>query len=83
MATYHQNGQDQQREWILAQLLEPMVIGQTYYCSFRVNAAFGGNHIYPQHWLANDKVGMRFTTTPMPLGTWVIPSRCRPTMRTS
>jgi hypothetical protein len=64
--TYLQNGQTEYREWIMAPLLEPLVIGQTYYGSFRVNAAFGGNHTYPQHWLANDKVGMRFTTTAMP-----------------
>lgn len=66
MQTYHQNGQDQQREWIMAPLLEPLVVGQTYYSSFRANAAFGGNHVYPQQWLANDKVGMRFTTAAMP-----------------
>jgi hypothetical protein len=64
--TYLQNGQTEYREWILAPLLEPLVVGQTYYCSFRANAAFGGNHTYPQHWLANDKVGMRFSTIPMP-----------------
>lgn len=66
MVTYHENGQDQQREWIIAPLLEPLVIGQTYYCSFWANAAFGGNHTYPQIWLANDKVGMCFTTTAVP-----------------
>ena len=36
-------------------------MGQTYYCSFRVNAGFAGNAEYPQIWLANDKVGMHFT----------------------
>ena len=66
MQTFHQNGQDQQREWFMAPLLAPLVAGQTYYCSFRANAAFGGNHTYPQQWLANDKVGMRFTTMPLP-----------------
>lgn len=64
--TYWQNGSTEYREWIMAPLLEPMVVGQTFYCSFRANAAFGGNHTYPQHWLANDKVGMRFTTTAIP-----------------
>ncbi|HMN05259.1 MAG TPA: T9SS type A sorting domain-containing protein [Flavobacteriales bacterium] len=64
--TYWQNGQAEYREWMQAPLLEPLVVGQTYWCSFRANAAFGGNHVYPQHWLANDKVGMRFTTTAMP-----------------
>lgn len=62
MFTYHQNGASEYREWIMAPLLEPLVIGQTYYCSFRANAAFGGNAEYPQIWLANDKVGMFFTT---------------------
>lgn len=66
MYTYLENGSTEYREWIMAPLLEPMVVGQTYYCSLRANAAFGGNHTYPQHWLANDKVGMRFTTTAMP-----------------
>lgn len=64
--TYWQNGQTEYREWIMAPLLSPLVAGQTYYCSFRANAAFGGNHTYPQHWLSNDKVGMRFTTMLMP-----------------
>ncbi|MBS1937474.1 MAG: hypothetical protein JSS84_06650 [Bacteroidetes bacterium] len=61
MWTYHQNDVDEYREWIQAPLLEPLVPGQTYYCSFRANAAFGGNYEYPQVWLANDKVGMLFT----------------------
>lgn len=62
LITYHQNGIDEQREWIMTALLEPLVVGQTYYCSFRANAAFGGNREYPpQIWLASDKVGMRFT----------------------
>jgi len=63
LITYHQNGpNDEQREWVMAPLLEPLVPGQTYYGSFRANAAFGGNAQYPQIWLANDKVGMFFTT---------------------
>jgi hypothetical protein len=64
--TYWQNGQAEYREWIMAPLLEPMVIGQTYYASLRANAAFGGTETNPQHWLANDKVGMRFATAAMP-----------------
>ncbi|MDX9750983.1 MAG: T9SS type A sorting domain-containing protein [Flavobacteriales bacterium] len=66
MATYWQHGSNEYREWIMAPLLGPMVVGQTYYCSFRANAAFGGNHTFPQFWLANDKVGIRFTTMAMP-----------------
>ncbi len=64
--TYRQNGQAEYREWIMAPLLEPLVVGQTYYCSFRANAAFGGNAQYPQQWLANDKVGMLFTMQDRP-----------------
>ncbi len=52
----------EQREWIMVPLLEPMAEGQTYYCSFRANAAFGGNAQYPTIWLANSNVGMLFTT---------------------
>ncbi|MGV3636700.1 MAG: T9SS type A sorting domain-containing protein [Flavobacteriales bacterium] len=66
MYTYWQNDQAEYREWIMAPLLEPMVVGQTYYTSFRANAAFGGTETNPQHWLANDKVGMRFATAAMP-----------------
>lgn len=67
MITYLQGGfNGEGREWIMAPLLEPLMVGQTYYCSFRANAAFGGNHTYPQFWLANDKVGMRFSTMAIP-----------------
>lgn len=66
MVSYWQSGQTEYREWIMAPLLEPLVVGQTYYCSFRANAAFGGNAEYPQFWMANDKVGMRFSTTAIP-----------------
>ncbi|MCB9163702.1 MAG: T9SS type A sorting domain-containing protein [Flavobacteriales bacterium] len=66
MLTYWQNGSAEYREWIMAPLLEPLVVGQTYYCSFRANAAFGGNAEYPQIWLASDKVGMRFSTMAIP-----------------
>ena len=64
--TYYQNGPAEYREWIMAPLLEPLVPGQTYWCSFRANAAFGGNAEYPQIWLANDKVGMLFTMQDRP-----------------
>ena len=66
MHTYHQNGQAEYREWVMAPLLEPLVVGQTYFCSLRANAAFGGNAQYPQQWLANDKVGMLFTMQDRP-----------------
>ena len=60
--TYHQNGPYEYREWIMVPLVESMAVGQTYYCSFRANAAYGGNQQYPQVWLASNKVGMLFTT---------------------
>jgi hypothetical protein len=77
MFTYHQNGLDEQREWIMTTLVEPMVPGHTYYCSFRANAGFGGNAQYPQIWLANDKVGMLFTTQDRPW-LWGDPEPPRP-----
>jgi len=64
--THWQSGQTEYREWIMAPLLEPLVVGQIYYCSLRANAGFGGNAQYPQIWLASDKVGMRFTTMASP-----------------
>ena len=60
--TYHTDGSSEQREWIMVPLLEPMTVGQSYYCSLRANAGFGGNDQYPQIWLANSNVGMLFTT---------------------
>jgi hypothetical protein len=75
--TYYQNGADEQREWVMAPLLVPMVPGQTYYCSFRANAGFGGNAQYPQIWLANDKVGMLFTMQNRPWN-WGDPEPPRP-----
>jgi hypothetical protein len=60
--TYYQNGLQEQREWIMVPLLEPMSVGQTYYCSFRANAAFGGYAQYPTIWLASSNLGMLFTT---------------------
>ncbi len=66
MFTYHQNGPAEYREWIMAPLLQPLEVGQTYYCNFLANAAFGGNAQYPQIWLANDKVGILFTMEDRP-----------------
>jgi hypothetical protein len=50
------------REWLMVPLLDTMVPGQTYYCSFRANAAYGGNGVNPQNWLASDHLGLLFTT---------------------
>lgn len=67
LITFHQNGlneADQQREWAQVELLEPLVIGQTYYASFYANAAFGGNAQYPQIWVCSNNVGMLCTMEP-------------------
>lgn len=66
LLTYYQNGPEEQREWVMAALSEPMMVGQTYSCSFRVNAAFGGNAEYPQIWLASNNIGMLFTVSDRP-----------------
>ncbi|MBK9700907.1 MAG: T9SS type A sorting domain-containing protein [Flavobacteriales bacterium] len=60
--SYHLNGFEQQREWAMVPLLQPLEVGQMYYCSFRANAAFGGNAQYPTIWLASSNIGMLFTT---------------------
>lgn len=50
------------REWIMVPLLDTMVAGQTYYCSFRANAAFGGYSTNQTTWLASSHLGVLFTT---------------------
>lgn len=64
--SYYQNGLEEQREWVMVQLTEPLVAGQTYYASFYANAGFGGNAQYPQIWLASNNIGMLFTMEPRP-----------------
>ena len=61
--TYDDDSGQEWREWLMVPLLYTMVPGQTYYCSFRANAGFGGNAPNPNIWLASDHLGMRFTTT--------------------
>ncbi len=46
----------------MVELLEPLLVGETYYASLYANAAFGGNAQYPQIWLATNNIGMLFTT---------------------
>lgn len=55
------SGQDW-REWLIAPLLDTLVPGQTYFCSFRANAAFGGSEQNPINRLASNNLGMVFTT---------------------
>ncbi|HRH70263.1 MAG TPA: T9SS type A sorting domain-containing protein [Flavobacteriales bacterium] len=60
--SYVQSGVEEQREWAMVELLEPLLVGETYYASLYANAAFGGNAQYPQIWLATNNIGMLFTT---------------------
>lgn len=57
------------REYLVIQLLEPLEIGQTYYASFRANAAWGGTAQVPYASLASSHIGMRFTMHP---NQWVL-----------
>lgn len=60
--TYDDDTGLEYREWLMVPLLAPLVPGQAYHCSFRANAAFGGNSTNPMTWLASSHVGMLFTT---------------------
>lgn len=61
MFTFYKNGSQEYREWVMVELQEPLVEGQTYYGSFYANAGFGGNVQYPTIWLASSHMGMLFT----------------------
>jgi hypothetical protein len=60
---------DEFREYVGAQLLEPLVIGQTYHVSFWVNLAWDGSYWYTGG--ACNNVGMLFATHS---NTWVEPN---------
>lgn len=60
--TFDGSSGEEWREWLMVPLLETMVPGHTYYCSFRANAAYGGNGMNPINRLASNKLGMLFTT---------------------
>jgi len=60
--TYDDDTGTEYREWLMVPLLDTLVIGQVYYCSFRANAAFGGDTANQITWLASDHLGMFFTT---------------------
>ncbi|MBP9160299.1 MAG: T9SS type A sorting domain-containing protein [Flavobacteriales bacterium] len=66
MGSYILNGVEEQREWVMVHLTEPLVVGQAYYASFYANAGFGGNAQYPQIWLGSNNIGMVFTTQARP-----------------
>jgi hypothetical protein len=56
----------EQREWLMVPLLDTLVPGQTYHCSFRANAAFAGNGWNPINWIASSNLGIVFTTYDRP-----------------
>lgn len=60
--TYDGDSGQEWREWIMVPMMNTMIPSQTYYCSFRANAAFGGNVANPNIWLSSDHLGMLFTT---------------------
>lgn len=49
------------REYVVVELIEPLVEGETYYASFYANAAWGGTATNPYASLASSNVGMRLT----------------------
>lgn len=60
--TYDASSGQEWREWLMVPLLEPLLLGQSYYCSFRANAAYGGSELNPMNRLASNNLGMLFTT---------------------
>ncbi len=60
--TYDGDSGQEGREWLMVLMLDTMVPGVTYYCSFLANAGFGGNVTNPNIWLASSHLGMLFTT---------------------
>ncbi len=56
------------REMVGVELVDPLVVGQTYYASFYANAAFGGEISWPTR--ATNNMGLLFTMNPY---VWVFP----------
>jgi hypothetical protein len=52
------------REYVVIELIEPLVLGQSYHGSFYANAAWGGTAEYPLASLATNNIGMLFTMEP-------------------
>ncbi|MBP6391596.1 MAG: hypothetical protein KA352_11970 [Flavobacteriales bacterium] len=52
------------REYPMAQLLSPLVQGETYYVSFYVSAAWNGSLQNPALYLASSHIGVLFTMQP-------------------
>lgn len=63
--TYDGSSGEEWREWLFVPLLDTLVQGQTYFCSFRANAGFGGNAMTLNR-LASNHLGMLFTTYDRP-----------------
>lgn len=59
---YAYEGNSDYREYVGCELLEPLVLGQTYLVSFYTNVAFGGTYSSPT-WACNN-MGMLFTMDP-------------------
>ncbi|MCB0794695.1 MAG: T9SS type A sorting domain-containing protein [Flavobacteriales bacterium] len=60
LITFDGHTGQEQREWLIVPLLDTLVPGQTFHCSLRANAGFGGYD--PINWLASSHLGMLFTT---------------------
>ncbi|MEZ4758330.1 MAG: T9SS type A sorting domain-containing protein [Flavobacteriales bacterium] len=60
--TYDDHSGTEYREWLMAPLSVTLVPGQTYYCSLRANAAFGGDIPNQMTWLASSNLGILFTS---------------------
>jgi len=60
--TYDGSSGQEWREWLMVPLLDTLLAGETYYCSFLANAAYGGTSMTPQNQLASDHLGVLFTT---------------------
>ena len=50
------------REYWMVQLYTSLTVGQTYYASFRANAAYRNDGQSDQAWIASSGIGMLFTT---------------------
>jgi hypothetical protein len=61
----------------MAQLLQPLVVGETYYISFYVSAAWNGTESNPQHYVATSNTGALFSMQPRPWAigdSWPVPN---------
>ena len=59
----YDGGLDEYREYVGAQLLEPLVVGCEYRLRFRTNPAFDGSYTLPDGGGACNNIGLLFATT--------------------